>query len=145
MVNDTDSNEVGFGKPPRRTQFVKGQSGNPKGRPKGSQNIAVLLEQAGRERVNVTANGKMKSITKSRASVTQLANKAAAGDIRAIDRYLHWSSVLSNGGQIAPPPGAREIDNAVMTSIVDRIRQSKDQHTKDETDPKAIDGLGTEE
>ena len=31
------SYEVGYGKPPKHTQFKKGQSGNPKGRPKQVQ------------------------------------------------------------------------------------------------------------
>ena len=32
------SYRVGYGKPPKRTRFKKGHSGNPKGRKKGSRN-----------------------------------------------------------------------------------------------------------
>ena len=37
------SYEVGYGKPPKETRFRKGQSGNPKGRPKGAKNKAPAL------------------------------------------------------------------------------------------------------
>ena len=33
--DDEGDHEVGYGKPPRHSQFVKGQSGNPRGRPPG--------------------------------------------------------------------------------------------------------------
>jgi Family of unknown function (DUF5681) len=83
MVGDREY-AVGKGKPPRRTRFRKGQSGNPTGRRKGSVNMATLLERALNERVAVTENGKRKTITKLEAMLKQLANKAASGDTRVI-------------------------------------------------------------
>lgn len=59
--SDKRTNEppVGYGKPPKHTQFQKGQSGNPGGRPKGSKNTRLLIVQiAEEETVKVTtANG----------------------------------------------------------------------------------------
>ena len=36
MSNDNDDYEVGYGRPPKSGQFKKGQSGNPKGRPRNA-------------------------------------------------------------------------------------------------------------
>ena len=41
--DDKGDYTVGYGKPPRHTRFPKGQSGNPKGRTKGSLNVATIL------------------------------------------------------------------------------------------------------
>ena len=38
------SHEVGYGRPPAATRFVKGQSGNPAGRPRGSKNKTAELD-----------------------------------------------------------------------------------------------------
>lgn len=65
MANDSCPSEVhdykvGPGKPPKHTRFKPGQSGNPKGRPKGSQNVKTVLNKVGRE--SVTGVGRMVSI-----------------------------------------------------------------------------------
>jgi hypothetical protein len=80
--------EVGYGKPPRHTRFKKGQSGNPRGRPPGAKNLPTLLSEALNERVIVTDNGGQRSITKRQAIITQLVNRSATADLRAIKILL---------------------------------------------------------
>ncbi len=77
--------EVGFGKPPAATRFKKGQSGNPKGRPKGKANAVTEILRALEEKVVINENGRRRVVTKLVAAMTQLANKAAGGDLRALN------------------------------------------------------------
>jgi hypothetical protein len=75
--------EVGYGKPPKSGMFTKGQSGNPKGRPKGSKNLAAIVLRKSRQPVRVNGPRGSRSVTKAEAAVMQLSNKAAQGDLRA--------------------------------------------------------------
>ena len=84
MPDNQESNyEVGFQRPPRHTQFRKGTSGNPKGRPREAKNLAAVLEEALAEKVAIVENGRRRKITKRSAMIKQLVNKAASGDLRA--------------------------------------------------------------
>ena len=86
--------EVGYGKPPAHTQFQKGWSGNPRGRPRGSKNNATLLNEALNQKVAINENGQRRQISKREAMFTQIANKAAQGDHRAIQTVLRESEKL---------------------------------------------------
>ena len=80
--------EVGYGKPPRETRFVKGRSGNPRGRPRGAKSFNTLLSDKLNEPVTVAENGGRRKISKREAIVTQLVNRSAAADFRAIKILL---------------------------------------------------------
>ena len=80
--------EVGYGKPPRDTRFPKGQSGNPRGRPSGDKNLKTLLSEALNEPVIVTENGGRRKVSKRQAIITQLVNRSATADFRAIKILL---------------------------------------------------------
>jgi hypothetical protein len=79
--SNEDDYEVGYGKPSKSTQFQKGSSGNPSGRPKGSLNLATVLDRMLRERVTIDENGRRKKITKMEAAIRQLVNRAVSGDL----------------------------------------------------------------
>jgi len=125
MTDHDDSYEVGYKKPPSSTRFATGQSGNPKGRPKGARSLATLLVKVGRERVRVTINGRTRTITKLEAILLQLANKAISGEDRATKEILHLHSLYEDSDQSGLPPAVPdEKDEAVWKSLVKRIRQS---------------------
>ena len=85
---DEDQDQVGYARPPRKTQFQKGKSGNPAGRVKGSKNFSKVFLEALSEPVTVTERGERKRITKGEAIIKQLVNKGASGDARAIQLLL---------------------------------------------------------
>src|SRR3984893_9282719 len=75
--------QVGYGKPPRHTRFKRGQSGNPRGRPRESKNLPTLLTEALNKRVIVAENEGRRKVTKREAIITQLVNRSAKADLRA--------------------------------------------------------------
>jgi DNA-binding MurR/RpiR family transcriptional regulator len=80
--------EVGYGKPPQHTQFKKGQSGNPKGRLKGTKNFRTDLREELDEPVTVREGEFVRTMSSQRAALKRLRAKALEGDQRALDRLL---------------------------------------------------------
>lgn len=117
--------DVGYGKPPRHAQFAKGRSGNVHGRPKGTPNLATVLERTLRERVVINENGRRKVITKLQAAIRQLVNNAASGDGHAI-RYLCQLVISSEERSVTIEPTTQlsEADQKVMGNILKRFQHS---------------------
>ena len=120
--SDKQSYEVGYGKPPGATKFKTGQSGNPKGRPKGVRNVLTAFREALSDKVTITENGRRRKVSKLEATAKQLANKAASGDARAILAVLNIAPLLDL--VIEPAVSAQmvaEHDRLVMQQIFKRI------------------------
>ena len=76
---------MSYKNPPKHTQFKKGQSGNPKGRPpkhnKRPPTLADDLRQELEEEVTVNKNGEVARVTKQRALIAAVNTAAINGRI----------------------------------------------------------------
>src|SRR5258706_16147799 len=97
MSEGSSDDQVGYGKPPRHSRFRKGQSGNPRGRPKGSQSAARLARSILNEKIVIRENGKRRWITRREAMLKQ----GIMGDLRSIREVLN----LDAAGAEAEPRG----------------------------------------
>lgn len=79
--------DVGYKKPPQHSRFKPGQSGNTKGRPKGTKSLTTLLRKAVQEIITVQEKGKSHKASKMEVFIKQAVNKAAQGDLKAL-QYL---------------------------------------------------------
>jgi hypothetical protein len=113
---------VGHGKPPVATRFVKGQSGNPSGRPRGKRNLATTLLAVLNELVPIIENGKRRRITKLEATFKQIVNRAASGDVAAtrvlLQLFPSLEQVLAEPDDAGSDPAA---DRAVLANLITRL------------------------
>jgi hypothetical protein len=116
--------KVGYAKPPKSGQFEKGSSGNPKGRPKGSKNLAKIVLQESRQRVRVKGPHGTRTVTKLEAAMMQIGNQAAQGELRAareLFSLVQRSEEVTNVGM--SPLNPHEIDQQVMQFIRRRMER----------------------
>lgn len=74
---------VGYGRPPKASQFKAGISGNPKGRPKGAKNLSTLAHEKLQAKVLVREGGRERRMSKAEIGMTKMVNKfAETGDPR---------------------------------------------------------------
>ncbi len=98
---------VGYGRPPKETQFVAGQSGNPRGRPRGARGVGDLLGDLIRQKIPVTDNGKTRKMPVFEVMLRRLLNDAMRGDAKAVklflslaDRYVTATEAAIQSGDV---------------------------------------------
>jgi hypothetical protein len=80
-IFEQESYEVGYCKPPVRTRFQKGKSGNPRGFPKGQQKLCYVLRRFLAMPLEQFEEYEPRTITEALAK--QLIETASNGDDRA--------------------------------------------------------------
>jgi hypothetical protein len=87
---DDTAETVGYGRPPREHRFQPGQSGNPRGRPKGSRNVATIIAEVLSRRIRTKIDGQPQRILPTEALVHVVLRKALAGDRHAWETVFRW-------------------------------------------------------
>jgi Family of unknown function (DUF5681) len=99
----TDDHEVGYKKPPRHGQFKKGQSGNPRGRPRRlkhtaweafSERMKALMLQEAYRLVDIQEGGKKISLPLVQVMIRKMGVLAAQGNARAMRDYMDLLRVI---------------------------------------------------
>lgn len=105
--------EVGRGRPPKQSQWKKGQSGNPNGRPKKKPAEEIDINKVLNTTVIVKKDGKKSSVTPFEATVRLLAKGAMEGDAVAIRKFIQLCEeydiirippIIYGGGVFVVPP-----------------------------------------
>ena len=111
-----DRYEMGFGKPPERTRFKKGRSGNPKGRPRKKPDLYSELTKVLRENVTITVEGQQKQVTVQQALLLRLRDQALRGEL--------WAGKLLQKVVTALPESeseSRPVDLQGVAAAYDRL------------------------
>ncbi len=119
--------EVGFGKPPKETQFKKGQSGNPRGRPKGSLNLMTSFHRALRETVTVVEHGQKRRVNKVDAVVMQMVNHAVQGQIPHLRLLLPILQAIDSRLTTQEGKTAQDLtDPALLAPLLEQLTRGTD-------------------
>ncbi len=127
--------EVGYGRPPKRGRFKPGQSGNPKGRPRGRKNIHTILEETLFRLVTITENGRKRKVPAIEALFLSLLRKSLDGDMRAFEKLTKQLPMLQaamvadearEGGEAVDP----ETDAEALAELTRMIRETETETKK---------------
>jgi hypothetical protein len=115
--------EVGYGKPPIKSQFKKGKSGNPGGRPKIQNELPrdfqTSLGNELKALITVTENGKKKKMPQLQAVIKSQIAHAINGDKTATKHILDLAQKL--------PPNAFEDDGVTYYRITKKRREALEE------------------
>lgn len=122
MAKDRTSPDaaVGPGRPPRHSQFRKGQSGNPRGRPPKERDLRKLVERELDKVIELTDNGKRVKFTKREVLARKLVNDALLGEAKAVQ------SLIKLSGSTPEPEPIAHIDPQELARFLRRYGPKDD-------------------
>src|SRR5664279_4280934 len=121
MSETNNDSKVGYRRPPVNTRFQPGQSGNARGRPKGTANLRSDLRDEMSELIRVREGERNLKVSKQRAMLKALVAKALKGDARAANVVLTLVGKLFEPEAVAEQgPALTSDDQAILERFLAR-------------------------
>ena len=116
--------KVGYGKPPTASQFKAGRSGNPRGRPKGADNLKSVIMRVLKEPVQIRSGGRTRKVSTQEAAVRKLREDAFQNP-RILLRLLELAARFNNDPPAEQSSGAVDADEkAILDAYVAKHSRS---------------------
>jgi hypothetical protein len=113
---------VGYGRPPKATRFKPGQSGNSRGRPRGSQNRATIWNEQMGKLMSARSGNRQVRISRFEAVIHRLLEQALQGDLKAINILLgydqRFASLMPDPSQDAPPERLSASERKILERLL---------------------------
>jgi hypothetical protein len=115
--------DVGYGRPPREHQFKPGQSGNKRGRPKGSKNEATIISELLNRRIDIRQNGSVRKITLLEGILLKFAEDALKGNPKSAAFLLNRKLLTESSDQPADGPALDMDDQKVLEHYAQQLEE----------------------
>jgi len=129
---------VGYRRPPTHSRFKPGQSGNPRGRPKGAKNIDTLCRSLLSRKVTIQEHGGRRRVSAVEAILLASIQRAVRGDNRAAKLLLDLQQRLPRTEDAEAAATSTEEDAAI---IADFLRKQLEAEKPEGTALKAGDDV----
>jgi Family of unknown function (DUF5681) len=113
-IEKTD--DVGYCKPPRRTQFKPGQSGNRRGRPRGVRNFSTDVLSTLQSPIKINKGGRVRNISTQEATLLVLRDKTLKGDLKAANHLIELATRYNTGQQVTTTRELDADDQAILAA-----------------------------
>ncbi len=111
----------GYGRPPRRTRFQPGQSGNPRGRPKGARSTGTIVTGVLNRKVSLTSAGQRRQVPLKEAIIMRMAEAALKGDLKAAAALFALAERAAGAAGTEPALTSHDqADEAIIASFLAR-------------------------
>jgi hypothetical protein len=122
----TGDYRVGKYRPPLESRWKPGQSGNPKGRPKGRKNSVTMLRETLDRKLKVPIDGRVRAVSMRELMLIRLVDAALKGDVKIISFLLERDDAAETEHPPQGPQSTSEDHEIIDTFFKSHLNKHKD-------------------